>query len=78
MSTSKGSRIKNSLSSETECFYCHESRHFKMNCPKYMCDLDGGKLESRRYKGMLVIELKLNHVYPGLGIEYQVVSSLIF
>ena len=56
---SKGS-TKNSPSSDTECFYCHEKGHFKMNCPKYKRDLDGGKIEKKRYKGMLVIELNLN------------------
>jgi transposase InsO family protein len=59
-STSKGSKKKNSPSSETECFYCHEKGHFKMNCPKYKRDLDDGKVESKRHKGMLVIELNLN------------------
>ena len=58
-STSKGS-MKNSPSSDTECFYCHEKGHFKMNCPKYKRDLDGGKVEKKRHKGILVIELNLN------------------
>ena len=62
MSTSKGSRKKNSPSSETECFYYHENRHFQIDCPKYMQDLDGGKVECKRHKGILVIELNLNLV----------------
>ena len=68
-STSKGSRIKNSLSSVTECFYCHEKGHFKMDYPKYRIDLVGGKLEIERYKGLLVINIKFkfSHIYPGLG-----------
>ena len=41
---SKGS-TKNSPSFDTECFYCHEKGHFKMNCPKYKRDLDEGKVE---------------------------------
>ena len=57
--TSKGSK-KNSPSSDTECFYCHEKGHFKINCPKYKCDLDEGNVEKKRPKGMLVIELNLN------------------
>jgi hypothetical protein len=59
-STSKGSKKKNSPSSETECFYCHEMGHFRMNCPKYKRDLDEGKVERKRPKGILVIELNLN------------------
>ena len=57
-STSKGSKVKNSPSFNTECFYCHENGHFKTNCTKYKCDLDEGKIE--RLKGILVIELNLN------------------
>ena len=33
-----------------------------MNCPKYKRDLDDGKVERKRPKGMLVIELNLNLV----------------
>jgi len=59
-STSKGSKKRNSPSNDTECFYCHEKGHFKMNCLKYKRDLDEGKIERKRPKGILVIELNLN------------------
>ena len=59
-STSKGSKVKNSPNSDTECFYCHGKGYFKMNCPKYKRDLDEGKVERKRPKGILVIELNLN------------------
>ena len=55
-SASKGS-TKNTGS---ECFYCHKMGHFKKNCPKHECDLNGGKVEKKRPKGILVIELNLN------------------
>lgn len=60
VSASKGSKKGNGPTSDTECFYCHEKEHFKMNCPKYKHDLDEGKIERKRPKGMLVIELNLN------------------
>jgi hypothetical protein len=59
-STSKGSKKKNSHSSDTKCFYWHEKGHFKMNFPKYKCDLDEGKVEHKRLKGIFIIELNLN------------------
>ncbi|XP_078154774.1 uncharacterized protein LOC144550669 [Carex rostrata] len=49
-STSKGNKVKNSSSSNTKCFYCHEEGHF-MNCTKYKRDLDEGKVECKRPKG---------------------------
>ena len=57
---SKGNKGSKKCSPSTECFYCHEKGHFKMNCTKYKRDLDEGKIEKRRPKGMLVIELNLN------------------
>ena len=60
-STSKGKK-KNSPTPQTECYYCHELGHFKMNCPKYQADLDDGKIERKRpkvLKGIYVIEINL-------------------
>jgi hypothetical protein len=47
-STSKGKK-KNSSTPQTECYYCHEFGHFKINCPKYKIDLDSGKIKWKRH-----------------------------
>lgn len=42
-SSSKGSKP----TPDTECFYCHEKGHFKMNYLKYKRDLDEGKVQKK-------------------------------
>ena len=33
------------LKSETECFYCKGTGHWKQNCPKYLVDKKDGKVK---------------------------------
>ena len=57
--------------SETKCFYCKGTGHWKRNCPKYLADKKDGKVKVYLIYMLLMCTLLMLIVAPGYLILVQ-------